>query len=58
MTNKENAIKASEEKKCILDVFLDLSKVFDTIDHNILFYKLYHYGVKGLPCKRFKKLLK
>ena len=53
----ENVTKAFEEKKYTLGVFLDLSKAFDTIDHNILLYKLHHYGVRGLPCEWLKSYL-
>ena len=36
-----------------VSVFLDLSKPFDTLDHQILFLKLKSYGIRGMAPSYF-----
>jgi len=38
--------------------FLDLSKAFDMVNHNILFDKFYHnFGIRGIPLQLFRSYL-
>ena len=47
----DEILKALDEGKIVLGVFLDLSKAFDTVDHSILLKKLLKYGIRGSALK-------
>ena len=43
----ENVRQALDNKKFACGIFVDLQKAFDTVNHNILLYKLSSYGIRG-----------
>ena len=49
--------KAIDEKNYSCGIFLDFSKAFDTVNHDILLKKLEYYGIRGLSKSWFKSYL-
>ena len=50
-------IKNLENKDYSLGMFVDFSKAFDTLDHNILLYKLQNLGIRGIAYNWLKSYL-
>ena len=53
----DNILTAFEKNEFLLSLFIDLSKAFDTVDHDILIAKLESYGVRNSNLKWFQNYL-
>ena len=49
--------EALENGECVVCVFLDFFKAFDTVDHNILLMKMRSYGIRDTAYDWFKSYL-
>ena len=49
--------KSIDQNKFSIGVFLDLAKVFDTVNHVIFLRKLDYYGIRGIALEWFKSYL-
>jgi len=52
-----DTLLALESSNYNLSMFLDLSKAFDTINHNLLCKKWCHYGIHGVALEWFRSYL-
>ena len=46
-----------DQKKIPFSIFLDLSKAFDTLNHDIFITKLRYFGIEGVASNRFQSYL-
>ena len=58
LTFTDQITRALDEGKIVIGIYLDFSKAFDTVNHDILNIKLEHYGIRGVVLQWFSDYLK
>ena len=53
----DKIIDSLNNGKFVIGLFLDFKKAFDTVNHEIMLSKLYHYGIRGVAHKWFGSYL-
>ena len=53
----DKMLQELDKKKIPITIFIDLSKAFDTLNHDIMLHKLSHYGVCGNTLQWFGSYL-
>ena len=53
----DTIVKAIDNNKFCIGVFIDLKKAFDTVDHSLLIKKFKYYGVRGISSKFLESYL-
>lgn len=52
-----NVYRYLEDKCYAVGIFMDLSKAFDSLNHQILFGKLQYFGIRGIPYQLIKNYM-
>ena len=51
----DRVIEKLDRNNVLFNIYIDLSKAFDVIDHNMLPFNLHHYDIGNRSIKLFKK---
>ena len=53
----DHIYKSLDEGNYVFGIYIDLKKAFDTVQHQILLYKLQPYGIRGIALEWFDSYL-